>query len=61
MDDQQKFQDKWDNKVSVPCPNGNHVATRLPVQRVEGRQEVICVACERCGHRFDWTVPPELD
>jgi hypothetical protein len=52
-----RFKDQWDNMVSIPCPQGDHIARRLPFQAVEDRLEITGVICQKCEHRFDWTVP----
>ena len=52
-------EDRWDHMVTIPCGSGSHRAQRLPLRQVEGRDELVGIVCEICGHRFDWEVPPE--
>jgi hypothetical protein len=54
---EREFKDKWDGMVTVQCPQGDHVATRLTLQQVEQADDLI-VQCGECGHRFDWHIKP---
>jgi DNA-directed RNA polymerase subunit RPC12/RpoP len=55
--DEQGPRDKWERKVSVPCPKCGKTAARPRREQVEQTNELVGITCQHCGHHFDWIVP----
>jgi hypothetical protein len=59
LSDDQKWRDRTENMVSIPCPVGDHIALMVPKQDTERKDELTGIRCRECNHGLDWPVPPK--
>ncbi len=50
---EQSWEDKWEGKVSIPCPSCGKTAVRVNVELAE-KGELVGLTCQHCGNRFDF-------